>query len=151
MNGPPTTIFCNLLILKLYIYPKSAEIKLFNVFPRHCSLFWSLVFFIFLAYLDEESPSIKIRPFDKCTESEMVYVNIDSRTGKLLINVDGRVQGNQNIVMLEQTASFDRICKYSLQLNLFNIWNDMPVDIREASTLICFKKKLKAHLLADQK
>ena len=31
------------------------------------------------------------------------------------------------------------------------LWNDMLVDIREASTLKCFKKKLKAHLLADQK
>ena len=29
--------------------------------------------------------------------------------------------------------------------------NDMPFDIRKASTLKCFKKKLKAHLLADQK
>ena len=47
------------------------------------------------ADLDEESPSIKIRPFDKCTESEMVNVNIDSRTGKMLINVDERVQGNK--------------------------------------------------------
>ena len=31
------------------------------------------------------------------------------------------------------------------------LWNDLPVDIREASTLKCFKQKLKAHLLADQK
>ena len=31
------------------------------------------------------------------------------------------------------------------------LWNDMPVDIREASTLKCLKKILKAHLLADQK
>ena len=31
------------------------------------------------------------------------------------------------------------------------LWNDTPVDIREASTLKCFKKKLKAHLLVDQK
>ena len=29
------------------------------------------------------------------------------------------------------------------------LWNDMPGDVREASTLNCFKKKLKAHLLAD--
>ena len=27
----------------------------------------------------------------------------------------------------------------------------MPVDIREASTLKCFKQKLEAHLMADQK
>ena len=43
-----------------------------------------------------------------------------------------------------------------LQLNgtehdRMQLWNDMPVDIREASTLKCFKKKLKAHLLTDQK
>ena len=31
------------------------------------------------------------------------------------------------------------------------LWNNTPVDIREASTLKCFKTKLKAHLLADQK
>ena len=31
------------------------------------------------------------------------------------------------------------------------LWNDKPVDIREASTLKYFKKKLKIHLLADQK
>ena len=31
------------------------------------------------------------------------------------------------------------------------LWNDMTVDIREASTLKCFREKLKAHLLADQK
>jgi len=29
------------------------------------------------------------------------------------------------------------------------LWNDTPVDKREASTLKCFQKKLKAHLLAD--
>ena len=28
--------------------------------------------------------------------------------------------------------------------------NDTPIDVREASTLKCFKKKLKAQLLTDQ-
>ena len=31
------------------------------------------------------------------------------------------------------------------------LWNDTPAGIREAATLKCFKKKLKAYLLADQK
>ena len=37
--------------------------------------------------------------------------------------------------------------KYSAK----KLWNDTPVDIREVATLKCFKKKLKAYLLADQK
>ena len=38
-------------------------------------------------------------------------------------------------------------CKYSA----IKLWTDTPVDIREASTLKCFWKKLNAYLLADQK
>ena len=38
-----------------------------------------------------------------------------------------------------------------IKYSALKLWNDMPVDIREASTLKCFKKKLKAHLLANQK
>ena len=41
--------------------------------------------------------------------------------------------------------------KNGFKYSALKLWNDMPVDIREASTLKCFKKKLKAHLLADQK
>ena len=41
--------------------------------------------------------------------------------------------------------------KNGFKYSTLKLWNDMPVDIREASTLKCFKKKLKAHLLADQK
>ena len=41
--------------------------------------------------------------------------------------------------------------KNAFKYSALKLWNDMPVDIREASTLKCFKKKLKAHLLADQK
>ena len=40
--------------------------------------------------------------------------------------------------------------RISFQYSTLKLWNDMPVDIRDASTLKCFKKKLKAHLLADQ-
>ena len=39
--------------------------------------------------------------------------------------------------------------KNGFKYSVLKLWNDMPVDIREASTLKCFKKKLKAHLLAD--
>ena len=45
------------------------------------------------------------------------------------------------------TEYANRGFKYSA----LKLWNDTPVDIREAITLSCFKKKLKAHLLADQK
>ena len=41
--------------------------------------------------------------------------------------------------------------KNGFKYSALKLWNDMPADIREASTLKCFKKKLKAHLLADQK
>ena len=41
--------------------------------------------------------------------------------------------------------------KNGFKYSALKLWNDMPVDIREASTLKCFKTKLKAHLLADQK
>ncbi len=41
--------------------------------------------------------------------------------------------------------------KKGFKYSALKIWNDTPVDIREASTLGCFKKQLKAHLLADQK
>ena len=41
--------------------------------------------------------------------------------------------------------------KNGFKYSALKLWNDMPVDIREAFTLQCFKKKLKAHLLADQK
>ena len=37
--------------------------------------------------------------------------------------------------------------KNGFKYSALKLWNDMPVDIREASTLKCFKKKLKAHLL----
>ena len=40
--------------------------------------------------------------------------------------------------------------RISFQYSTLKLWNDMPVDILDASTLKCFKKKLKAHLLADQ-
>ena len=40
--------------------------------------------------------------------------------------------------------------KNGFKFSALNIWNDMSVGKREASTLKCFKKKLKAHLLADQ-
>ena len=41
--------------------------------------------------------------------------------------------------------------KSGFKYSALKLWNDVPVDIREASTLKCFKKKLKAHLLVDQK
>ena len=41
--------------------------------------------------------------------------------------------------------------KNGFKYSALKLWNDMPVDIRVASTLKCFKKKLEAHLLADQK
>jgi len=40
--------------------------------------------------------------------------------------------------------------KNGFKYSALKLWNDMRVDIREASTLKYFKKKLKAHLLADQ-
>ena len=43
-----------------------------------------------------------------------------------------------------------RTCKKGFKYSALEIWNDTPIDIREASTLGCLKK-LKAHLLADQK
>lgn len=56
----------------------------------------NLIFLLFFAAeFHEDIPSIRIRPFDKCTESDMVSINIDSRTGKILINVDARNQGNE--------------------------------------------------------
>ena len=41
--------------------------------------------------------------------------------------------------------------KKGFKYSALKMWNDTPVDIREAPTLGCFKKRLKAHLLADQK
>ena len=41
--------------------------------------------------------------------------------------------------------------KNCFKYSALKLWNDMPVEVREASILKCFKKKLKAHLLADQK
>ena len=41
--------------------------------------------------------------------------------------------------------------KNGFKQSAMKLWNDTPVDIREAATLKCFKKKLKAYLLADQK
>ena len=41
--------------------------------------------------------------------------------------------------------------KNGFKFSALKLWNDMPVDIREVLTLKCFKTKLKAHLLADQK
>ena len=40
--------------------------------------------------------------------------------------------------------------KFGFKYSALKLWNDMPVDMRESSTLKCFKKKLKAHLMADQ-
>ena len=39
--------------------------------------------------------------------------------------------------------------KNGFKHSAIKLWNDTPVDIQEASILKCFKKKLKAHLLAD--
>ena len=41
--------------------------------------------------------------------------------------------------------------KNGFKYSALKLWNDIPADIREVSTLKCFKKKLKAHLLADKK
>ena len=41
--------------------------------------------------------------------------------------------------------------KNGFKYSALKLWNDTHPDIREAATLKCFKKKLKAHLLADQK
>jgi len=41
--------------------------------------------------------------------------------------------------------------KNGFKYSALKLWNDMHVDIREASALKYFKKKLKAHLLADQR
>ena len=41
--------------------------------------------------------------------------------------------------------------KKGFKYSALKLWNDTPVEIREASTLNCVKKKLKAHLLAKQK
>ena len=41
--------------------------------------------------------------------------------------------------------------KKGFKYSALKLWNDTPVETREASTLNCFKKKLKAHLLAKQK
>ena len=41
--------------------------------------------------------------------------------------------------------------KNGFKHSAIKLWNDTPVDIREAATLKCFRKKLEAHLLADQK
>ena len=41
--------------------------------------------------------------------------------------------------------------KNGFKYSALKMWNDTPVDIREAPTLGCCKKRLKAHLLADQK
>ena len=41
--------------------------------------------------------------------------------------------------------------KNGFKHSAIKLWNDKPVDVREAATLKCFKKKLKAYLLADQK
>ena len=41
--------------------------------------------------------------------------------------------------------------KNGFKYSALKLWNDMPVNIGEVLTLKCFKKKLKAYLLADQK
>ena len=41
--------------------------------------------------------------------------------------------------------------KNDFKHSAIKLWNDTTVDIREAATLECFKKKLKSYLLADQK
>ena len=41
--------------------------------------------------------------------------------------------------------------KNGFKYSAIKLWNDTPVDIREAATLKCFKKKLKAYLLAVKK
>ena len=41
--------------------------------------------------------------------------------------------------------------KKGFKYSTLKMWNDTPVDVREAPTLSCCKKQLKAHLLADQK
>ena len=41
--------------------------------------------------------------------------------------------------------------KNGFKHSAIKLWNDTRVDIREAVTLKCFKKKLKAYPLADQK
>ena len=43
------------------------------------------------------------------------------------------------------------LAKKGFKYSALKMWNDTPVDIREAPALGCFKKQLKAHLLADQK
>lgn len=47
-----------------------------------------------LAEFDEGSISIKIRPFENCTESDMVFIKIDSRSGRMMIDVDEKIRGN---------------------------------------------------------
>ena len=41
--------------------------------------------------------------------------------------------------------------KNGVKHSAIKLWNDTPVDIREAATLKGFKEKLKAYLLVDQK
>ena len=40
--------------------------------------------------------------------------------------------------------------KNGFKYSAMKLWNDAPVDMREAATLKSFKKILKAYLLADQ-
>ena len=63
----------------------------------HCFLylFHKIMFLFLLADFDLEAPSIKIRPFDNCTESEIVMIKVDSRSGKMMIMVNERIQGNK--------------------------------------------------------
>ena len=48
-------------------------------------------------------------------------------------------------------ARNSELAKNGFKYSALKLWNDTPVDVREASTLKCFKNRLKAYLLADQK
>jgi len=62
---------------------------------------------------------------------------------KMRFSIHRFLSGRQVLNMERAKSAF----KYSA----LKLWNEMPVDIRDASTLKCFKTKLIAHLLADQK
>ena len=57
----------------------------------------------------------------------------------------------RNFHDLQTPRLYTERAKNDFKYSALKLWNDMPVDIREASTLKSFKQKLKAYLLADQK
>ena len=54
---------------------------------------WWYKFFLFIAVIDEEKPSIIIKPLKDSKSPELVVINIDARTGQFRMTFDDSIKG----------------------------------------------------------